>query len=322
MRRYRHALAVLFAAAPQAMAQSPRAITVRADNDAFDFWKAPASRPDEDYTSGVRIAVSGGDIPTWGRALGNGVAPCASDVTPCRSQTWELGQDIYSAARGVNGEPVHAGLRPNAGWLYVTQTARVLRPARSDEVALTVGVTGPPSLARYTQNFFHGLAPDFNRPTDWRDQVKFQPGINVQYVLSRREVVREAGALGIDILPRVRLAAGNVLTAAEAGMRVRTGFHLSHPWLPALRSAPTEIALAVGASARGVARDIFLDGTTAENGRNVGHEPFVYAWDATISVRRGWFDVSYGAVTDSRAYAGGPSSHTWASLVAGVSLTR
>ena len=32
-------------------------VDVRADNDAFNFWQAPWNRPDEEYTSGVRLTV-------------------------------------------------------------------------------------------------------------------------------------------------------------------------------------------------------------------------------------------------------------------------
>jgi len=41
-------------AAGNASAQQLQSVSVRADNDAFNFWQAPYRRPDEEYTSGVR----------------------------------------------------------------------------------------------------------------------------------------------------------------------------------------------------------------------------------------------------------------------------
>ena len=44
-----------------AIAQSdPRTLTVRADNDAFDFWMYPWNRPDFEYTSGVPLPTPSG----------------------------------------------------------------------------------------------------------------------------------------------------------------------------------------------------------------------------------------------------------------------
>ena len=66
------------------------------------------------------------------------------------------------------------GSRANAGWLYLAQSSRSLHPTRSDELTITLGVTGPPSLARLTQNLFHDIGPEFNRPTDWTRQIRLR----------------------------------------------------------------------------------------------------------------------------------------------------
>jgi hypothetical protein len=212
-----------------------------------------------------------------------------------------------------------AGSRPNAGWLYVSQTARSLRPARSDELTLTVGVTGRPSLGKFTQTLAHSMAPTFNRPSDWSGQVGFEPGVVVRYE-QRRRLGLDDQAIGFDVIPRMSFTAGNVSTNAEVGLQTRTGWHLRHPWLP--RDGPLEIALTGGISGRAVARDLFLDGNTFRDGPHVGHETFVGSGELGVQMRFRALSLAYRAVNDTRSYAAGPKWHPWASMVGAVTFAR
>jgi hypothetical protein len=58
----------------------------------------------------------------------------------------EIGQDIYTPSVSPDDPHASPGHGPNAGWLYLTQAARIVSPTRFDELAVTLGVTGPPSL--------------------------------------------------------------------------------------------------------------------------------------------------------------------------------
>jgi len=300
------------------VAQSPRTITARADNDAFDFWRQPGDRPDEEYTSGVRLVIDGGAAPKWARLLGVRFSACVTGSRECASATREFGQDIYSPRRTGDDPVAPSGSRPNAGWLFGSETARILRERRSDEYTITLGVTGQPSLAQQTQTLAHAMAPSFNRPTDWRHQIGFEPGVIGRYVHTGRISIGPA----VDVLPRAGVALGNVRTDAEAGVRVRAGFNLRHPWLPSAEHAPPEVAFMIGAAGAAVARDLFLDGNTFHASEHVGHETFVYSREWSLTVRRDPFTLSYGAVTESRAYASGPGAHTWATMSAGITLRR
>ena len=208
------------------------------------------------------------------------------------------------------------GSRPNGGWLYLSQTARALDADRSSDVTIALGVTGPPSLARFTQHLAHQAAPEFNRPTDWNEQIHFEPGAILEYEQQRRVVLTGDGPIGVDFIPRFGFSAGNVLTAAEAGFRARAGWHLSHPWL--LEHHEAEIALAGGLSGRAVARDIFLDGNSFGNSPRVGHKPFIGAGELGLEIRYGALTLGYRAVNETRAWARGPSWHPWASMVGAV----
>ena len=301
-----------------AIAQAPSSLTLRVDNDAFDFWMLPWNRPDEEYSSGVHITYDGGDAPWWGRHLITGSA-CTVRSTSCRSQRLEIGQDMYTPARSADNPVAAPGSRRNAGWLYLSQSARALHQSRSDELTLTLGVTGPPSLAELTQKLAHNAAPSLNRPADWSGQIAFEPGVIVRYEERWRAVLSEH-SVGVDVIPKWAANVGNVSTAAELGIQTRVGWHVRHPWLP--EDGPFSVALVAGASGRAIARDLFLDGNTFRANHDVGHETFVGSGELGLELHISRFLLAYRAVNDTRSYSGGPKWHPWASMVGGVSLRR
>jgi hypothetical protein len=313
---------MLAMAAPHgpAIAQSiPHTLSLRTDNDAFDFWMLPWNRPDDEYTSGVHIMYDGGDAPWWARPFLRGDGTCTTRSHACRSARAELGQDIYTRDATLSDTSVVDRSRPSAGWLYLSQSARSLREDRSDELTVTLGVTGPPSLARLTQRIAHNAAPTFNRPTDWSREIDFEPGVIVRYE-QRRQAGGQVGALGFELVPRAAASIGNVLTSAELGVQIRTGWHLPHPWLP--EADATSLSLVGGVSGQAVARNLFLDGNTFHTSPHVGHEPFVGSGELGIELRYRALSLAYRAVSDTRAYAGGPRWHPWASMVGGVTFDR
>jgi hypothetical protein len=300
-------------------AQSTRTYSIRTDNDAFDFWMAPWNRPDDEYTSGVHISYDGGDAPWWGRRFLSQLQACAASLQSgsCRMSRFEIGQDIYTPYVSPTGT-ASTSARPNAGWLYLSQSAERLSTDRSDALTLALGVTGPPSLARLTQRIAHDVGPAYNRPTDWSRQVAFEPGVIARFEHAERFATPPNAPFGIDLVPHVAASVGNVITAAEAGARLRFGWRMSHPWLPPSRDMGFNFL--IGASARAVARDLFLDGNTFQDGPRVGHEPFVESGEAGFELHLRGISLGYRAVTDSRAYNGGPGWHPWGSMVGSVTL--
>lgn len=292
-----------------------RTYTLRVDNDAFDFWMRPWNRPDEDYTSGVHLDYDGGGIPPWAHRLVPRRTTCAVGAASCGTSRLELGQDIYTAAVSELYPRAPDTARPSAGWLYLEQTARTLSTNESDELSLTLGVTGPPSLAKFTQRVAHSVAPQFNRPSDWSRQIAFEPGLIVRYERRHRALL----AMGVaDVIPAASVSVGNVLTDLEAGLHGRVGWHLPHPWLP--EPPGTSIFVDGGVSAQAIARNLFLDGNTFVSGPRVGHEPFVGTADLAIGVRIRRLSLEYRAVNQTRAYSAGPKWHPWASMVGGITL--
>jgi len=301
-----------------AFAQTPHTVTLRLDNDAFNFWTMPWNRPDGEYTSGVHITYDGGSLPRWSHPLfGRGTA-CLAGARACSTARAEIGQDIYTPSLRRTDSIASSSARPNAGWLYVSQTARGLGESRADEVTLTLGVTGPPSLARVTQHLAHSAAPEFNRPIDWSRQIDFEPGIIARWEQQRRLAVDAGGPFAADLLPKVAVSLGNVNTSAELGMRSRAGWRLPHPWLPERHTF--DVALVAGATGLAVAHDIFLDGNTLHPKLRVGHRPFVGTGEAGLELHFFALSLAYRAQVTSRTYDAGPRWHPWSSMVASVTF--
>jgi hypothetical protein len=298
----------------------PQTLVVRADNDAFDFWMKPWNRPDEEYTSGVHITYEGGDAPRWARSRLADREVCVAGAARCRQGALEIGQDMYTPPLNHAHPHPGPGARPNAGWLYVSQRAAALDEQRARELTLTLGVTGPPSLASVTQQLVHSIAPKYNRPIDWSRQIGFEPGLIVRYDERRRFALTDPGRVTADLVPRVSASAGNVLTDLEAGFRLRAGWNLAHPWLP--ESHGVDLAFVTGASGRAIARTIFLDGNTFGSSPRVGHRPFVGAAEWGVQAHFRALAVEYRVVTESRSFANGPKWHPWASMVAGLTFSR
>ena len=296
-------------------AAGPRTYTLRADNDAFDFWMRPWNRPDEDYTSGVHLVYDGGGAPAWSRHFMAPRPACVVEASSCETSRVELGQDIYTPAVNREQPIAPSTARPSAGWLYLEQVARALSRKRSDELSLTLGVTGPPSLAQFTQSLAHRAAPDLNRPTDWSRQIAFEPGLIARYEQRRRVLVVPRL---FDVVPSMSLSLGNVLTAADAGFRVRSGWHLQHPWLP--ERASTSVFVDGGISGQAIARNLFLDGNTFTSGPRVGHEALVGTGDIGIGLHIRALSLEYRAVNQTRAYSAGPKWHPWATMVGSITL--
>ena len=307
--------------------QPSPAVRFLIDNDGLNFWRHPARRPDAEYTSGVRMLIELGRAPVWGRLAGR-AKPCASErrrVLPCLSTVITVGQEIYTSAKDRQPfiHPDWRDERPYAGWLYAGATGRVARERSVREFGVTLGVTGPQSLARNAQMKAHTILEETTRlPNGWDTQLRFEPGI----VLSARQrfMLLSASVGGVrlaDLSIGAGASLGNIITSADAGARLRAGINLSHPWKRARQRGPVEIVGTVGVRGRATARDIFLDGNTIRPERRVERVPFVSDRYHSFGLRLGAFVIGYGVTQRSQEYETGPRSHTFGSIVAGIGGT-
>lgn len=204
--------------------------------------------------------------------------------------------------------------RPYAGWLYLgarlyRESARVL-----DRLELKLGVVGPASGADAVQRYWHALhwfggVP----PHGWSSQLKNEPGL----VVSGQRIWRVPlvdSILDAEILPEANLSLGNIFTYAGAGASLRLGRNLAADWgpprvEPALqgsdfidRDAAGSFAWYVfaGIEGRAIARDLFLDGNSFEDGPHVAREPFVADFNAGLGLIAG--PVAVRAVYTERTH--------------------
>ena len=106
---------------------------------------------------------------------------------------------------------------------------------------------------------------------------------------------------------------GTLRTGGAAGIRVRAGTSLAHPWLASDRPRFAPYGFA-GASAEAVLRDLFLDGTLFRDSWSTTHKPFVGQWEYGAGVWMHRLGFEYGAITRTRECRAAPATHTYGSF--------
>jgi hypothetical protein len=89
--------------------QRPWRMSVRADNDAFNFWRSITDRPDKEYTNGDQVVIEIAGAPWWGKRFAKRRSPCDGAETPdmrCLTTALSVGQDMYTPKPVTNrGRP-------------------------------------------------------------------------------------------------------------------------------------------------------------------------------------------------------------------------
>lgn len=200
---------------------------------------------------------------------------------------WELalGQNIYEPSdESLN--PPDPKDRPYAGWLYLSALAVIENRYAQSSLEVQAGVVGPAALGEQIQDITHNLIGS-NKSQGWDSQLSDEPGLLIG--LSRRWRTPPLGltrSIGIDLVPHVNVAVGNVQTYAGAGALLRLGNKLDADFgLPRVRpagSAPVPVIrrgsgwyVFTGFEGWASARDIFLDGNTFEDSPSVDKKPLV-----------------------------------------------
>jgi lipid A 3-O-deacylase len=310
-------------AAQRVRIQPPWRMSVRADNDAFNFWRGITDRPDKEYTNGDQVAMELAGAPWWGKRFAKRRAPCNGTEVPgarCLTTLLSIGQDMYTPKPGHEPGvvPDWQNDRPYAAWLYAGAEARVASERSLRTVGLELGVTGAPAFGEFAQRTAHKLTGVYSRePIGWNTQVGFEPGVvltgrNAGWFAARTS----SGSVVADIVPHVGASLGNVLTEGEAGFQSRVGLHLSSPWWTSGWRSRAPIALYLYGAARGeaVAHNITLDGNTLGADRRVDRVPLVGEYSLGVGGRFRGIVAEWRAITRSREYETGPSAHAYSTL--------
>jgi len=308
---------------PRSYRSSPWRMSVRADNDAFNFWRGIHDRPDKEYTNGDEVSVEFSAAPWWGKRFASRLAPCIGNEPSgrrCLTTTFSIGQDMYTPkpSREPRETSDWRDDRPYAAWLYASGEARVLGEESMRTISLHIGVIGPPAFGELAQRTAHRLSGVYTQdPIGWDTQVGFEPGIMLSARSVRRFVGRTpSGRAVVDFAPQIGASFGNVLTEAEGGFQLRAGTNLSSPWWTSGWSgrAPVELYVLGGVRGEAVAHNITLDGNTLGGTRRVDRVPLVGEYSVGLGGRVRGFVAEWRAVTRSREYTTGPLEHAYSTL--------
>ncbi|MBG0777687.1 MAG: lipid A deacylase LpxR family protein [Desulfovibrionaceae bacterium] len=339
--------AALAAAAPEdaAVPEADAPLTPR-NARTFEFYLENDlfAGSDRHYTNAVEFIYLSPDISRFGHEdspLPDWLArfaeklPGANDPDVLHNVSLTLGQHIYTPSY-TEAESLVRDDRPYAGWLYLalglhTKTAHVL-----DTVELSLGVVGPASLSEYSQEYVHVII-NADVPNGWDNQLHNEPTLGFAFQRSWRE----GGPLGQgppgtgpwswDLVPHAGAVMGNAQAYVDAGMQVRVGWNMPagfgttplHPGgaidAPIASDDPRlnggwGMFFFLGAEARGVGRNIFLDGNTFESSHSVTKEPLVADFYGGVGLLWDRWRITYTHVVRSREFKGQTVPQSFGSL--------
>ena len=254
-----------------------------------DDWP-PDTGTDKNYTNGLRVTLSR-NYDMWNvRRLVSALdkvlrilpdvpklRDCAVAHTDerCASSSFHLGQQFYTPD-DISIKELIPTDRPYAGWLYVGGSWRASTLDQSTNVDVFLGVTGRPSLGRQVQTRWHGIV-GATHPSGWDHQVGDRFGVIVAPSWRwAHDLARPQGRRWLEFMPYVGGNAGNIITDAYGGARIKIGYNLSRDWShgigPVLTAstAPTlasssqdggryEVYLVADGQGRGLAYNAFID---------------------------------------------------------------
>lgn len=337
-------LGILVVVLSCAGANAQRLILVE-ENDviakSYDPTKGFSAVHDYDYTQGFFAGVVFDDFkktPMAGRVydvLQGGMINFGAPEGPRQQQLqWIFGQSIFTPQHADN--PVRQpGDRPFGGWLYTgVSLAQETGRRQLDTFEIQVGaVGGSASLWKTVQAGFHSLIGD-KEPQPGNYQLANEPGIVLSWERRWKLGYDLGQGYGIDFIPAVGVTAGNVYTYGEVSGLVRFGQSLGTTWGPTrIRPSPSGAsfmstsssdpswgwAIFGGAAGRGVARNIFLDGSTFSDSPSVTKKVFVYDLIAGAEIfTQSGYKLGFSVTQRSREYTTQPKSDLFGSIEASI----
>lgn len=244
------------------------------ENDVF-------SGTDQNYTNGLRLSYATGEGK--GEKLARALLRAGPDAKTRLG--FAVGQSIFTPADISTTAPL-PDQHPYAGWLYGEFSVLADRGHALDVMTLTLGVVGPHAFGEEVQNSFHRWIRG-SEAQGWANQLRDEPALILSFDRIWRPIAaRPGGRLSFDITPHAGISVGNALTQAKAGLSFRFGSGLENDYGPPRvrpsvsnggfieRKPRVTWYFFAGGEARGVARNIFLDGNTFRDSLSVDKRPF------------------------------------------------
>ena len=234
---------------------------------------------DKHYTNGMRFSFLRPDdaVPGW-LLKGCRAVPWFPEGGRVRP-AWSVGQNIYTP-EDISTTELVAHDRPYAAWLYlgaglVVENGRVL-----DVMEFSLGVVGPAALGEEMQRGIHKVI-DSPEPQGWQNQLHDELAVQATWQRKWRRLHTGDTGFGVDLLPHVGAALGNVFVYGAGGATVRLGWDLPgdygppriQPSLPGSEFFLPRRTLGgyifLGGEGRLTLHDIFLDGNTFGSSHSV-----------------------------------------------------
>lgn len=294
------------------------------DNTFIFYWENDVfSGTDRNYTNGFKITwISGAlgsyaddsRLPAWSNKSIESL-PVINPPTTTKHVALSLGQKIYTP-NDLDNPNLIPDDRPYAGWTYAGITLLSKSEKVLDAFELDLGLIGPQSYARDTQEKMHDIL-ESRSPQGWDHQLKNEVGVNLVY--ERKWRLLQLGFENshiFDFIPHAGMALGNVHTYANGGMEFRLGFNLPDDFgtglirpagdssVPATNAKNNAMGchLFAAVDGRAVLRNIFLDGNTFTDSHDVDKKNFVADFMVGASVHFDGFKITYSHVYQTKEF--------------------
>lgn len=299
-----------------------RSITAYWDNDGT--WPNLVNDSDRYYTSAQGFEFGFDFTPD--EALAARLAP--GWESPRFGLGLTIQQQIYTSSDISIADP-DPDDHPYAGWLGLGVAFQRADEDRHDHFGLSLGIVGPDSFAEDIQKWIHEEIPDEIDPQGWDTQLSNEPALNLTYQRTWRTERADIRGVQMDMLPAVRLDAGNVYLRARAQATLRLGVNLPNDFGPASLQGfadhtmngywdPSNNWSVYGyatISADAVGRSIFLDGNTFEDSRSTDREVLVTRATLGIVARYKRVRLGWAQTWESKTFKAQGDGQTYGSIV-------
>ncbi len=276
------------------------------ENDSF-------ADTDHNYTSGVTLSwfsAPGGAPRKLSRTLRS--TPLLSDEGETRLSL-VVGHNMFTPD-DIEATAFQREDRPYAAWLYGRMGIAVETGDRLDHLEVMAGVVGPAAQGEAVQGKVHEWS-NSRPPNGWDNQLANEPGLGAIWRRTWRLPTGTASTgWGFEALPYVGGSLGNIYTNASAGAAVRGGRDLAADYGPQgvrpnlsgagfFRPAHRVSGYAfAGVEGSAVARNLFLDGNTFQDGPGVDKNVLLGAAEAGVALYLFGVRLSYSHQLRSPEY--------------------
>lgn len=303
-----------------ALTRHPEIYNLHFENDLFNGT-------DQGYTNGVKLSwisanltdyINDPCLPLWVRRLNRTFRSIRDSGYTSRNMVVTVGQSMYTPLNKTS-TAVIPNDRPYAGWLYLGLGYNERNAREMDIMQINLGIVGPASLAKESQDFIHDLR-DIPRFNGWNNQLKNELGI--QLIAERKRKVWDSESKygpHLDFITHYGGSLGNVATYLNTGFEIRAGNKLPNDFgTSPIQSAgdsnaPLEgnsqrrfstggVHVFISTDIRVVAHTIFLDGNTFASSHRVEKEVLVGNVAAGIAWQWQGGQITYAHYISSKEF--------------------